>query len=141
MSTLLNDFDLEIFGQEYQVVGQDEEEFDFRDFRWAKLERQERASRPPAGAAGDATLLESRSEEFGPAVQLKSSSASNAQQVIGNVAGVSQVSFPGAQNVLSPVLGAADQLDQVDFSWLLSEAGTFAEQTGDPAEFWKQLGV
>ncbi|RSH76711.1 uncharacterized protein EHS24_005287 [Apiotrichum porosum] len=42
---LLDSFDLEAFGSEYQP-GQDEAEFDFRDFRFAKIERLRSVSRP-----------------------------------------------------------------------------------------------
>lgn len=138
MSSLLNDYDLNEFGQEYQVVGQDEAEFDFRDFRWAKLERQEKARQPPAGLAGDATLLESQMD--GQVTSIPSGSTRVADSSQDSAKPYPTPAIP----VVDPLLQAmapSDGLNQVDFSWLLSEAGSFGAQTGDPAEFWKQIGM
>lgn len=58
---LLEPYDLETFSTEYQPVGQDEAEYDFRDFRFAKLERARRYSQPHQ-ALGSEALLEFRDD-------------------------------------------------------------------------------
>lgn len=45
----------------HHLVGQETDEFDFRDFRWAKLERLRRAPWIAANAAHDEALLEDKS--------------------------------------------------------------------------------
>lgn len=59
---LLEPYDLETFSTEYQPVGQDEAEYDFRDFRFAKLERARRYSQPNQALSSEA-LLEFRDRE------------------------------------------------------------------------------
>ncbi|KIW29061.1 hypothetical protein, variant [Cladophialophora immunda] len=56
---LLNQTDFAAFRSEYRLVGQDAAEYDFRDFRWAKLERIRRgAESSSTNAARDEALLE-----------------------------------------------------------------------------------
>lgn len=75
---LLEPYDLETFSTEYQPVGQDEAEYDFRDFRFAKLERARRYSQPNQALSSEA-LLEFRERE------------SDDEIVGGDVRGVSDV--------------------------------------------------
>lgn len=62
---LLEPYDLETFSTEYQPVGQDEAEYDFRDFRFAKLERARRYSQPNQALSSEA-LLEFRDRDDSP---------------------------------------------------------------------------
>lgn len=62
---LLEPYDLETFSTEYQPVGQDEAEYDFRDFRFAKLERARRYSQPHQALSSEA-LLEFRERGESP---------------------------------------------------------------------------
>ncbi|KAH8810671.1 hypothetical protein F5884DRAFT_780061 [Xylogone sp. PMI_703] len=55
---LLDEMDFIAFRSEYRLVGQDAAEYDFRDFRWAKLERLRRGARLSTNAAHDEALLE-----------------------------------------------------------------------------------
>ncbi|OAA61973.1 Zn(2)-C6 fungal-type DNA-binding domain protein [Niveomyces insectorum RCEF 264] len=59
---LLTPADFVAFHSEYAFVGQEAAEYDFRDFRWAKIERLRRGVRPAPGAhigkASDGLLLE-----------------------------------------------------------------------------------
>ncbi|KAM0812788.1 putative Transcription factor domain-containing protein [Seiridium cardinale] len=57
---LLNDDDLNSFRRDYRLVGQEGAEYDFRDFRWAKLERVSRDAITSATMPGDEVLLESQ---------------------------------------------------------------------------------
>ncbi|KAF4969968.1 hypothetical protein FZEAL_10134 [Fusarium zealandicum] len=57
MSHLLSNIDLEAFSL-YQPVGQDAAEYDFRDFRWAKVERLQRGASSVSNMAHDESLLE-----------------------------------------------------------------------------------
>ncbi|KAL4922077.1 hypothetical protein BDW62DRAFT_217909, partial [Aspergillus aurantiobrunneus] len=59
---LLEQSDLTVIHSKHPLVGQDDAEFDFRDFRGAKLERLNKRARPPADdtitTTGDEVLLD-----------------------------------------------------------------------------------
>ncbi|KAL2681418.1 hypothetical protein Neosp_009029 [[Neocosmospora] mangrovei] len=60
---LLTKDDLDAFRSEHQLVGQDVAEYDFRDFRWAKVERLRRGASSTVNMARDEALLEYREGE------------------------------------------------------------------------------
>ncbi|KAJ8124794.1 hypothetical protein O1611_g8847 [Lasiodiplodia mahajangana] len=60
---ILSEVDVAAFRSEHQQLGEDAAEYDFRDFRWAKLERRRRSLKPPnTRLAGDESLLELKSD-------------------------------------------------------------------------------
>ncbi|KAL1862597.1 hypothetical protein VTK73DRAFT_6733, partial [Phialemonium thermophilum] len=62
-SDMLVKEDMDAFYSEYRLVGQDAAEYDFRDFRWAKLERLKRSVRPTDDMVRDESLLECRGDD------------------------------------------------------------------------------
>ncbi|RMJ15592.1 hypothetical protein CDV36_004756 [Fusarium kuroshium] len=60
---LLTNNDFAAFRDEHQLVGQDAAEYDFRDFRWAKVERLRRGASSSANMARDEALLEYKADE------------------------------------------------------------------------------
>ncbi|ETS85090.1 hypothetical protein PFICI_03115 [Pestalotiopsis fici W106-1] len=59
---LIDDNDLKSFQRDYRLVGQDGAEYDFREFRWAKLERVSRDVKTSTTMPRDEVLLESRAD-------------------------------------------------------------------------------
>ncbi|KAF4467002.1 Transcription factor [Fusarium albosuccineum] len=60
---LLTNADLAAFRSGHQLVGQDAAEYDFRDFRWAKVGRLRRGASSTANMARDEALLEYKEGE------------------------------------------------------------------------------
>jgi hypothetical protein len=154
---------------EYQVIGQDEAEYDFRDFRWAKLEQLRRSGKPPntVAAAGDETLLEFTTDQetlLASAADSPRLDAINASLPL-SIAGPSTLpsSFPLGAVPNQPTATFVDDQTQngadawwdlldtgnsgqqesfpLDWSWLLDESGQSVVQSGDPSAFWEQLNL
>ena len=148
---------------EYRPAGQDAAEYDFRDFRSAKLERLRRDARSSTNAAHDEALLEymvggetaTPSAATSPrldamyvhnaltrpsATQPLPSIPSNAV----DLPEVQGIDGDGLTQTSQPWWGLtepekADEVFSLDWSWLLDESGHPGYQTGDPTTFWSQL--
>ncbi|EXJ69787.1 uncharacterized protein A1O5_06858 [Cladophialophora psammophila CBS 110553] len=140
---------------EYRLVGQDAAEYDFRDFRWAKLERIRQGAESSTNAACDEALLEYKvGEETAPpstapsprldAMDVRHAirgasvahslpySASNAL----NLSEAQSIEGAGVAQTVQPWWGLAqpenaDQAFSLDYSWLLDESGLPWDQAGD----------
>jgi hypothetical protein len=130
---LLETFDLEAFGTEYQP-GQDEAEFDFSNFRFARIERLQNVRRPTRGFREEALLEYDHQASRAPSPRLDAAHVSSA-----TVPAMSPMVGMGL-DLDNPWLTLLDplgsQLTGGQFSWL-PEVGEL--QTGDPDEFWRQL--
>lgn len=129
---------------EYRLIGQEMAEYDFRDFRMAKLERLKRGAKPPDGndtsMAKDEALLE---------YNLDNNNSEDASVLAENTTGAvnDQTDMPAApaSQITPSWWGMADQNQpvsdglHVDLSWLLDESGYTEYQTGDPTIFWNQV--
>lgn len=144
-------------------MGQDAAEYDFRDFRWAKLERLRRGARPAVNMARDEALLEynvgeetaAPSEVSSP--RLDAIDVNNAwRQPSATTPSVSSVPSNTIEMSESQSIGGVDmaqneqpwgftqsedrnQIFPMDWSWLLGESSHPGFQTGDPTVFWNQL--
>ncbi|KAL1887658.1 hypothetical protein Sste5346_010053 [Sporothrix stenoceras] len=141
---LLGKEDFDAFYSEYRLIGQETAEYDFRDFRMAKLERLKRGVRPPDGndisMANDEALLEynvdnnNGGEDSAPT----ESATAVANDPIGiPVAPAPQIT-PSWWSITDQSQTVSDGLP-VDLSWLMDESGYTEYQTGDPTIFWNQL--
>lgn len=148
---------------EYRLVGQDAAEYDFRDFRWAKLERLRRGARSAVNMARDEALLEYKVGGETAAPSAVSSPRLDAMDVSNAIARPSAtqslpsapssaLDLPEAQSIngigLAQTAQAWEELAEpenvnqefpLDWSWLLGESGHLGSQTGDPMTFWSQL--
>lgn len=148
---------------EYRLVGQDVAEYDFRDFRWAKLERLRRGARSSTNAARDEALLEYkvRGETATPsappsprldAMDVRNTLARPSAAPLQPPEPSNNLEFPELQrpdeniftHTLQPWWGLsepenANQVFTHDWSWLLDESGHPGYQNGDPTQFWSQL--
>ncbi|KIX07462.1 uncharacterized protein Z518_02115 [Rhinocladiella mackenziei CBS 650.93] len=165
-SHFLNQTDFTAFRSEYRLVCQDPAEYDFRDFRWAKLERLRRGVRPSTNAGRDEALLEyesggetaSSSAATSPRLDAidvryaasRPSAAQRGQSVPS--APSNELDLPAAQSIdgvgmaqtLLPWWGLGepenpDQMFSLDWSWFLAESGHPGYQTGDLTRFSSQL--
>ncbi|OAA76214.1 Transcription factor [Akanthomyces lecanii RCEF 1005] len=148
---LLTQTDLDAFLTKYQPVGQDAAEYDFRDFRWAKLERLRRGAASSKNVALDESLLQ---YEPGGETAVSSTAPSPRLEAL-DVSHALDSTLP-VQSQL-PVSASTAQVDETlpcwwltedevasqpfpfDWPWLLSESGHPQQQTGDPTTFWNQL--
>ncbi|CAK7213518.1 hypothetical protein SBRCBS47491_001827 [Sporothrix bragantina] len=144
---LLSKEDFDAFYSEYRLVGQETAEYDFRDFRWAKLERLKRGVRPADGndltMANDESLLEYNVDNCGN--DNSNAAASVPPEGITNTATNTEMPVTPAPQLTQPWWGMVDQSQavndglSVDLSWLMDESGYTEYQTGDPTIFWNQL--
>ncbi|KIW92796.1 uncharacterized protein Z519_06645 [Cladophialophora bantiana CBS 173.52] len=151
---LLNQIDFVAFRSEYRLVGQDAAEYDFRDFRWAKLERIRQGAESSTNAACDEALLEYKvGEETAPpstapsprldamdvrhairgpsvahSLPYSASNALNLSEAQSEGAGVAQTAQPWWGLAQSE---NADQAFSLDYSWLLDESGLPWDQADD----------
>lgn len=155
---------LTYLGSEYRLIGQDAAEYDFRDFRWAKLERLRRGARSSTSMARDEALLEYKvgGETAAPsaapsprldAVDINSTFAQPAVVTKSltflpssglDLRAEESIEAVDLAQTDQPWLGLAEpesdsQLQSLDWSWLLGESGYPGYQTGDPNIFWSQL--
>ncbi|KAK5163898.1 uncharacterized protein LTR77_010292 [Saxophila tyrrhenica] len=160
---LLSQTDLDAFLSEYQLVGQDAAEYDFRDFRWAKIERLRRGASSSANVAQDETLLQFKvgCETAAPSARtsprLDANDVNNAQprstmaQSVPSVP-LESLNLPEATDIDDPSLAGTMQSSSglseteqpyetfpLDWSWFLGGSGPSTYQTGDPTTFWSQL--
>lgn len=150
---------------EYRLVGLDDAEYDFRDFRWAKLERLRRSAGSSADAARDEALLEYNERTLSGAPSRTQSPLLDAMEVndafINESTGASSgtaapqhdtdaLNAPVMEGELigdtvQPTLGfgmesmGPEQTSFFDWPWLLDESGQSTFQTGDPDMFWNQI--
>ncbi|KAI1459665.1 hypothetical protein F4805DRAFT_455463 [Annulohypoxylon moriforme] len=160
---LLNQTDFTAFLSEYQLVGQDPAEYDFRDFRWAKLERIRRGAWPSTNIACDEALLEYKVSGETAAPSAVSSPRLDAMDVhnvltrpsatqspapipsdLQNLPQVHSAHEVGSARTAQPWWGLAEPQNAnsvlpLDWSWLLGESEHPGNQTGDPTTFWSQL--
>ncbi|KAJ5775489.1 uncharacterized protein N7511_000500 [Penicillium nucicola] len=161
---LVNQTDINAFRSEYRIVGQDAAEYDFRDFRWARLERILRGAQPSANYNGDEVLLEYRTGAEAVVPSTAPSPQLDAMDVNSSLSSSCTATHPPESDVWStPALqyvnesgtdqhlvsdwGAGDSEAQryphsdlsLDWPWLLEESGHLGYQTGDPTIFWSQL--
>lgn len=148
---------------EYRLVGQDAAEYDFSDFRWAKLERLRRGAKSSAIANRNEALLEHSvgGEAVGqfatssprldaldmtdtltwpsntPPLHVTSSHSIMTSNVP-DVAGVEEISTL-QQYLESEQQLNSDQGFSLDWPWLSEESESTVYQTGDPVDFWSQL--
>lgn len=154
---------MDAFRSEYRLVGQEDAEYDFRDFRWAKLERLRRGARSSVSMARDEALLEYKVGAETAAPTAISSPRLDAMDVRRGPDRPSEtLSIPAAEYesleshsrpavvmdemAQDPQLfGGPDVFDNLnqdfplDWTWLLGESGPPGRQSGDPAIFWNQL--
>ncbi|KAH8891221.1 hypothetical protein GQ53DRAFT_823853 [Thozetella sp. PMI_491] len=158
-SQLLKQEDLAAFRSEYRLVGQDAAEYDFRDFRWAKLERIRRGARSSAHMSRDEALLEYKigGETAAPsavpsprldAIDVTNATASSATQMQPPIS-PTPLALQDARNIHEANFEQASQLwwglsesepSDGDFSlgwssWLLGESGYPWYQAGGPTTF------
>lgn len=136
---------LSIITSEYRLVGQDPAEYDFRDFRWAKLERLRRQGiKSSVNGARDESLLEYGVNEEIVATPWTSSPRLDALDVNVSLTSASSERFDsaesgeGSQNTRN----TEDNSDQdllLGWPWLLEDSSSLVYQTGDPVTFWSQL--
>ncbi|KAL1406150.1 hypothetical protein Q8F55_007834 [Vanrija albida] len=158
--SLLTSYDLEAFSAEYRMVGTDEAEFNFRDFRFAKMERQRRGVADPrsTSALQPESLLEYPDADTvsaqPPSPQRRASNHSSQshrresqQDPRDTVPGLVDFAFlenfaAPPQGGLNPWLNSLDPVAGVqagDLSWLLGPATDQSTwNTADP-EFWNAL--
>ncbi|OOQ81716.1 hypothetical protein PEBR_42865 [Penicillium brasilianum] len=153
---ILNQVDIEAFQSGYRLVGQDLAEFDFRDFRWAKVERIRRGAPSAATGGGDEVLLEYRvdgdtaAHTVAPSPRLDaidvnsalgwSPLVQSAPSAVSHTMGLSEgprLDDHGLESTRSEY-GLLDE-PSLDWPWLLEESGLSVYQTGDPETFWSQL--
>ncbi|KAJ5692592.1 hypothetical protein N7462_002015 [Penicillium macrosclerotiorum] len=157
---VMNQTDFNAFHSEYRLVGQDPAEYDFRDFRWAKLERIRRGARTVANNEGrNEALLEYQVDgevtdqlvapsprldamDVNSAVNISCSSVSQSSHGLGlslstGASGSSNNTAMSAWH--SPGPESQGQEFSFDWLWLLEESGQSIYQTGDPVTFWSQL--
>lgn len=140
-------------------MGQDAAEYDFRDFRWAKLERLQQGASSTANMARDEALLEYKVSGETAAPSASSSPVLDAMNVNNSITRHSapqsipdRFDLPETQCINDIVMGGTaqpwwgltdsesiDQSFMLDWSGLLGESGHPAYQTGDPTMFWSQL--
>lgn len=128
---------------EYRLLDKDAAEYDFRDFRWARLERVRRGAKAPGNGTGDELLF-----EFDAGDSLAPSTAQpalDAMDVDGALQGRAttkeatsdQMSLePGGQMEGGTSDSASDLEMPWDWSWILGEFGLPRDQTGEPQQFW-----
>jgi hypothetical protein len=147
---------------EYRMVGQDPAEYDFRDFRSAKLERVRRGAGLSTHAAHDEALLEYRtSREASPpssassprldALDIRNALAHHPTQAPPfatsdaiNVPETTPLAGEEMQLVEQPFWGFAqsgnpDEAFSLDCSWLLDESELPWQQPGDLTRSFSQL--
>lgn len=149
---------------EYQLVGQEATEYNFHDFRWARLERLRRGTASSANVALDESLLEYNpggetvvsSRAASPRLEvldvnhalLKTSSQQPPQSLASiNTSQASQQLTSNRMEQADETLpyqwlsenDAAAQSLLFDWPQLLGESGHLEQQTGDPTTFWNQL--
>ncbi|ETI27801.1 hypothetical protein G647_00250 [Cladophialophora carrionii CBS 160.54] len=135
-------------GLEYRLVGKDAAEYDFRDFRWAKLERLRRGARSSTNIARDEALLEySVDTETAPpsaaaSPRLDAMDVRNAlprlpaTQTLQSSAPSDALNLPEIQGIQGPGMAPSpqpwwglaepenvDQVFSLDWSWFLDESG------------------
>ncbi|KAJ5818358.1 hypothetical protein N7474_003949 [Penicillium riverlandense] len=148
---------------EYRLVGQDAAEFDFRDFRGAKLERLRRGAKLTTSGSRDEALLEYT--EGGDAAEPSMPSSPRLDAIDVDNTSLWPSNAPSLHTIPSHALnmvaeqnvdGNGDPAEkywevhqgrQVEqefpldcpWPWLFEESGTSVYQTGDPVTFWSQL--
>lgn len=147
---------------EYRLIGQDAAEYDFRDFRWAKLERLRRGAKSTTSGSRDEALLEytaggDAAEPSMPssprldAIDINNASLWPSNALSFHTMPSHSLDMIAEQNVDGSGDPAEkywdhhgshnDQAFPLDWPWpwLFEESGTSVYQTGDPATFWSQL--
>lgn len=148
---------------EYRLVGQDAAEFDFRDFRGAKLERLRRGAKLTTSGSRDEALLEYT--VGGDAAEPSIPSSPRLDAIDINNTSLWPSNAPSLHTMPSHTLNmvAEQEMDRnedpaekyweihqgrevnqgfpLGWPWpsLFEESGTSVYQTGDPATFWSQL--
>ncbi|OKO97533.1 hypothetical protein PENSUB_10327 [Penicillium subrubescens] len=134
----------------------DPAEFDFRDFRWAKVERIRRGARSAAIGGGDEVLLEYRVDGDTSAHTVVPSPRLDAINVNSGLgwpptvhsapsAASHELGLPEGHGLdaggLDSTRSGYGLMDEpsLDWPWLLEESGPSVYQTGDPETFWSQL--
>lgn len=155
--SLLTSYDLEAFSAEYRMVGTDEAEFNFRDFRFAKMERQRRGVADPHSTQSmqPESLLEYPDADTVSALPQSPRRGSASSQTHRREPQDPRDAVPGLvdfqflenfaappQGGLNPWLHSLDPVAGVqagDLSWLLGPATDQSTwNTADP-EFWNAL--
>ncbi|CAK7199499.1 hypothetical protein SEUCBS139899_002179 [Sporothrix eucalyptigena] len=155
--SLLEKKDFDAFYSEYRLVGQEPAEYDFRDFRWAKLERLKRLNAGDTAGSERMVHDEALLEYNGDNADNNSSTDTAAAPFQGPM---EATSVPTIVHSVPPAPDNAVQVSAVppnslslgtapvnvdafalDWAWLMDEAGGTASvyQTGDPTLFWNQL--
>ncbi|KAF5009432.1 hypothetical protein FDECE_4364 [Fusarium decemcellulare] len=160
---LLTSADLAAFRSEHQLVGQDAAEYDFRDFRWAKVERLRRGASSTANMARDEALLEYKEGEETTVPSAMPSPRLDAMDVSHSLGRPSasdpipadpspSMDLPDAPNINGDGFeemaqsrwgfldtDSANQAFPMDWSWLLGGESTYPTyQTGDQT-FWNHM--
>ncbi|VUC23440.1 unnamed protein product [Clonostachys rosea] len=150
-------------GNEYQILGQETAEFDFREFRWAKIERLRRGAKYSAHAGRDEDLLEynvgagTAAPSIAPSPRLDAIDVDKSlkQPSTAHSPAVGQLSLETLDMAVPQVMsvdgmsqadpkwtGPADmngengQAFSLDWAWLLGELEPQWDQGRDPTLFW-----
>jgi hypothetical protein len=151
---------------EYRILGQDTAELDFREFRWAKIERLRRGAKYSANTNRDEDLLEynvggdTAAPSAAPSPKLdaidvsssmRRSSAAPVPAFTGLPSTSHDVSEPHPMDpsavaqvdpkwTIPPNMSTENgQAFPLDWAWLLEQPGHQWDETGDPTFFWNQL--
>ncbi|KAJ5648789.1 hypothetical protein N7490_005161 [Penicillium lividum] len=153
------------FFSEYRIVGQDAAEYEFRDFRWAKLERLFRGAKSSVHSNSDEALLEYRTgaeavvplsasspqlDAMDVKISLPPSAAAGSHPTpldIWSPPVLQNINASGVDHTLGSFWGVGETDAQIyphpdhslDWTWLLEESGHSGYQYGDPTAFWSQL--
>ncbi|KIW06670.1 uncharacterized protein PV09_02376 [Verruconis gallopava] len=162
-SSILTKGDMDAFRSEYRLVGQEPAEYDFRDFRWAKLERLRRGAKSIVNIARDESLLEFKmdAETAAPsaissprldALDVSLQQSISSDQPTDSSIGSDPLSIHDQPNfVMTNILQSTQSLEAfdafnnsaqdfpLDWAWLLGESAHPGQQSGDPTAFWNQL--
>ncbi|CAG9990677.1 unnamed protein product [Clonostachys byssicola] len=151
---------------EYRILGQETAELDFREFRWAKIERLRRGAKYSANTNRDEDLLEynvggdtaapsaapsPRLDAIDVSSSMRRSSAALLPAFSGLPSTSHEVSEPHPMDasavaqadpkwtIPSNMMTDNGQAFPLDWAWLLEEPGHQWDETGDPTIFWNQL--